>query len=58
MWILVMVTVLSTEPLNIAYEPIVRTATLKQCQSVVSSIYKHRIAFYDSSTLVCVPENE
>lgn len=50
MWILVMITVLSAEPLNIMYDSIAKIETLKQCQTVADNIIKHN----PNSTLICV----
>jgi hypothetical protein len=41
MWILIMMTVLSTTPLQVAYEAVVQVETVQQCRQIADTIVRH-----------------
>jgi hypothetical protein len=41
MWILIMMTVLSTNPLQVTYEAVVQVETVQQCRQIADTIVRH-----------------
>jgi hypothetical protein len=41
MWILIVLTVLSTKPLQVSYEPVVQVETAQQCRQIADTIVRH-----------------
>jgi len=41
MWILIMLIVLPTRPLQVAYEPVLQVETVQQCRQIADTIVRH-----------------
>jgi hypothetical protein len=41
MWILIMLTVLATKPLQVTYEPVLQVETVQQCRQIADTIVRH-----------------
>jgi hypothetical protein len=41
MWILIVLSVLSTNPLQVTYEPVVQVETVQQCRQIADTIVRH-----------------
>lgn len=52
MWILVIVTVLATDPIRISYDPVAKFETGEQCDKTATIISKHN----PDSRIFCVRE--
>ena len=54
MWILVIITVLSTDPLKVMYDPVAKFSTLDQCDKTAELISRHN----KETRLVCVKDSQ
>jgi len=50
MWLIVLITVLSTEPLKFAYDPVAKVETITICEEMASVIAKHN----PESRVLCI----
>ena len=50
MWILVLITVLSAEPLKISYDPLAKMESYAQCEEMANVIAKHN----PESRVLCI----